>query len=284
MAKARILVVEDNRIVAKDIQQSLEVLGYTVFKIVPSGEAAIEVAKEGKPDLILMDINLKGEMDGTEAAEQIKQQFSIPIIYLTAYSDDDVLEKAKITEPFGYLIKPFDDRELSTTIEIALYKHKMERKLQKAHDELELKVKKRTIELKEINSALTIVLRKSQEEKNELEEKVLLNMKGLIRPFINALKNSPLDNEQISLLNIIESNLTKIVSPFSRALSLKFSNLTPREIQIASLIRDGKTSKEIAELIASNKNAVEFHKTNLRKKLGLRNEKKNLRSHLLSLY
>ena len=134
MAKARILVVEDNRIVAEDIQQSLEVMGYTIFKTVPSGEAAIEVAKEEKPDLILMDINLKGEMNGTEAAEQIKHQFNIPIIYLTAYSDDDVLEKAKITEPFGYLIKPFDDRELRTTIEIALYKHKMERKLKESEE------------------------------------------------------------------------------------------------------------------------------------------------------
>ncbi len=132
MAKARILVVEDDRIVAKDIQESLEVQGYTVFKTVPSGEAAIEVAKEDKPDLILMDIKLKGEMNGTEAAEQIKQEFNIPIIYLTAYSDDDVLGKAKITEPFGYLIKPFDDRELNTTIEIALYKHKMERKLKES--------------------------------------------------------------------------------------------------------------------------------------------------------
>jgi PAS domain S-box-containing protein len=158
-----------------------------------------------------------------------------------------------------------------------------EKKLHNAHKELELKVKKRTTELDKINSALTIVLRKSRDEKIELEEKVLSNVKGLIFPFINALKNSPLNNEQISFLNTIESNITNIISPFSRTLSSKYSNLTPREIQIASLIRDGKTSKEIAELIASNKNAVEFHRTNLRKKLGLRYEKKNLRSHLLSL-
>jgi PAS domain S-box-containing protein len=158
-----------------------------------------------------------------------------------------------------------------------------EKKLRNMHKELELKVKKRTTELDKINSALTIVLRKSRDEKIELEEKILSNIKGLILPFINALKNSPLNNEQKSFLNTIESNIANIISPFSRTLSSKYSNLTPREIQIANLIRDGKTSKEIAELIASNKNAVEFHRTNLRKKLGLRNEKKNLRSHLLSL-
>ncbi len=158
-----------------------------------------------------------------------------------------------------------------------------EKKLLKAHDELESKVKKRTTELNEINSALTIILRKSQEEKTELEEKVLSNVKGLILPFINALKNSPLDNEQIRFLTIIESNFTNIISPFSRVLSSKYSLLTPKEIQIASLIREGKSTKEIAELIASNKNAVEFHRTNLRKKLGLRNKKQNLKSHLMSV-
>ena len=129
MVKARILVVEDDRIVAKDIQESLEIMGYAVLTTVPSGKEAIESAENNAPDLILMDIKLKGEMNGTEADEELHGRLEIPIIYLTAYSDDEVLEKAKITEPFGYLIKPFEDRELRSTIEIALYKHKIEKKL-----------------------------------------------------------------------------------------------------------------------------------------------------------
>ncbi len=172
---------------------------------------------------------------------------------------------------------------ISSSIDVTDYRQ-VEEALTKAHDELGSKVELRTTELKETNNALTILLRRSQEDKIELEEKILSNMKGLILPFINRLKNSSLDNEQMSFLNTIESNLNNLVSPFSRILSSKYSILTPREIQIASLIREGKSSKEIAELIASNKNAVEFHRTNLRKKLGLRKKKKNLRSYLMSIY
>ena len=132
MGKAQVLVVEDNRIVAKDIENSLKNLGFDVCGSVPSGEEALEKAEEQRPDLVLMDIMLKGEMNGTEAAGQIHSRLNIPVVYLTAYADEGVLEKAKKTEPFGYIIKPFEERELNTAIEIALYKHKMERKLRES--------------------------------------------------------------------------------------------------------------------------------------------------------
>jgi PAS domain S-box-containing protein len=131
MAKAQILVVEDEGIVALNIQSGLESLGYDVPVVVASGEEAIEEAERTRPDLVLMDIMLAGEMDGVEAAEQIRQRFNIPVIYLTAYVDDDTLQRARITEPFGYLLKPFEERELHTTIEMALYKHKAEEALRR---------------------------------------------------------------------------------------------------------------------------------------------------------
>ncbi|MBT3258964.1 MAG: response regulator [Deltaproteobacteria bacterium] len=134
MGKAQILVVEDDRIVAKDIQNSLRNLGFDVCASVPSGEEALEGAKEQKPDLVLMDIMLKGEMNGTETAGQIHSRFNIPVVYLTAYADEEILEKAKVAEPFGYIIKPFEERELNTAIEMALYKHKMERKLKESEE------------------------------------------------------------------------------------------------------------------------------------------------------
>ncbi len=132
MSKAQILIVEDDGIVAEGIKMSLRKLGFGVSGIVPSGEQALEKVKEYHPDLVLMDIMLKGEMNGTEAASQIQSQFNIPIVYLTAYTDEDILERAKVTEPFGYIIKPFEDKELNTAIEIALYKHKMEGELKKS--------------------------------------------------------------------------------------------------------------------------------------------------------
>ncbi|MBW2020734.1 MAG: PAS domain S-box protein, partial [Deltaproteobacteria bacterium] len=134
MAKTQILVVEDKGIVAEDIQRSLQALGYGVSGVASSGEEAIKKAEETRPDLVLMDIMLQGELNGIEAADQIRSRFNIPIIYLTAYADDKTLERAKITEPFGYIIKPFEDRELHTTVEMALYKHEMETKLKEREE------------------------------------------------------------------------------------------------------------------------------------------------------
>ena len=128
MVNARLLVVEDESIVAKDIQHRLRNLGYEVPAIVAYGEKAIEKAEELQPDLVLMDIFLKGEMDGIQAAEEIRRQYDIPVIFLTAFADPNTLQRAKITEPFGYILKPFEERELLTAIEMALYKHKMERR------------------------------------------------------------------------------------------------------------------------------------------------------------
>ncbi|BAY76707.1 PAS/PAC sensor hybrid histidine kinase [Nostoc linckia NIES-25] len=129
MTNAKILVVEDEAIVAKDLQYRLKKFGYTVPAIASSGEEAINKAIETSPDLVLMDIRLKGNMDGIEAAQEISRELDIPIIYLTAYADDTTLQRAKITEPFGYLLKPFKEKELHTNIEITLVKHGLEKQL-----------------------------------------------------------------------------------------------------------------------------------------------------------
>jgi two-component system response regulator LytT len=126
MSKTNILIVEDESIIAKDIQLSLKKLGYTVVEICSTGEDAIRVAEEHKPDLILMDIMLKGDMSGIDAAIQIREKLDIPIIFLTAYADETTLNKAKISEPHGYIIKPFKEVDLRTSIEMALYKHEKE--------------------------------------------------------------------------------------------------------------------------------------------------------------
>ena len=138
MAKAQILVVEDEGITAKYIQKILHDSGYDVLAVVSSGEEAIRKVGVNNPDLVLMDIILRGEMSGIEAAEHIRERFDIPVIYLTARTDDKTLEQAKITEPYGYIIKPFNERELHTIIEMALYKHQMESKLKKSEEKYRL--------------------------------------------------------------------------------------------------------------------------------------------------
>ena len=128
MDKIRILIVEDEYIIANDIQTSLENMGYEVCGMAASGKKALTLTKELSPDLILMDIMLKGDMDGIETAAMIRETYDISVIFLSAYSDDGILDRAKQTLPFGYLIKPFRDRELKAAIEMAIYKQGMEKK------------------------------------------------------------------------------------------------------------------------------------------------------------
>ncbi|MHB8882713.1 MAG: response regulator [Thermodesulfovibrionales bacterium] len=130
----RILIVEDEAIIACDLQRRLEHQGYTVTAAVATGEDAIRKAGEDSPDLVLMDIVLLGELDGIDAAGRIRSLYGMPVVYLTAYADEQTLERAKLTEPFGYVLKPFDDRELRSIIEMALYKHSIERQLRQSNE------------------------------------------------------------------------------------------------------------------------------------------------------
>ena len=133
----KILIVEDEPIVALELQDRLEKLGYNIIDTVSTGEQAIKTTEETNPDLILMDIHLKGEMDGIKTAQHIKHTQNIPIIYLTAYADDETLNRARITTPYAYIVKPFEERELQSNIEIALYKHQTEQKLQHTKNHLQ---------------------------------------------------------------------------------------------------------------------------------------------------
>jgi len=125
----KILIVEDEVLVATDIEESLESLGYQIQEAVVTGPEAIAEVERNLPDLILMDINLKGKMTGIEAATMISQNHNVPIIYLTANADMSTINKAKVALPYGYIIKPFTDKDLQTNIEIALYKFENDMKL-----------------------------------------------------------------------------------------------------------------------------------------------------------
>lgn len=174
MANAKILVVEDERIVAKDIVKSLQRLGYVVLASVSSGEEAIKKVSEIQPDLVLMDIMLKGGMDGIEAADKIKASFDIPVIYLTAYADESTIQRAKLTDPFGYILKPFEERDLHATIEIALRRH-----LSEAATRVALEKEKQLSELKsrfwfmvahDFRNPLTAILGAAQLLENHSDE------------------------------------------------------------------------------------------------------------------
>jgi PAS domain S-box-containing protein len=148
---------------------------------------------------------------------------------------------------------------------------------------MEHELEAKSYRLKEVNSALKALLRQRDEDRKELEEALLTNVENLILPYIKRLKSSPLSSSQASLLEILESHLKELTSKFGKTLALEYRVLTPTEMRIAALVRDGKTSKEIADLLCVSEKTASFHRNNIRTKLGLRGTGANLRSHLLSL-
>jgi PAS domain S-box-containing protein len=169
-------------------------------------------------------------------------------------------------------------------------RHQNEEALRKSREELEYRVKERTKELEikaknleEVNTALKVLLKRLDEDKKVVKEKVLFNVSQLVEPYLVKLKKSNLTPRQKKLLDMIESNIRQIVSPFARGLYNQFLKLTPTEIQVANLIRQGKTTKEIADLLSLSVKTIEFHRDNIRRKIGIKNRKINLRTHLLSI-
>lgn len=410
------MIVEDEVVIALRLQQRLTEMGYGVAGVAHSGEEALKKARSLRPDLILIDVMVPGKLDGITVAKIVKSELNIPVIFLTAFSEDKIIERAKKAEPYGYILRPFQDHELKAAIEVAFYKKEMENtlkeseekfralaenandgiliasgdgehvyankraaeitgysvsgllkttikdlahpdefekinkrfktiilgkhfqrqyetriirkdgkeiplevvsartiwqgqpadiviirdiserkrieeKLQKAHNELERCVKERTRELEiktnsleETNTAMKVLLEKREEDKTDIENNVLTNVKGLILPYVQKMKKTRLDDRQKAILSIIESNLNEITSPFSRKMSLKYLNLTPQEIQIANLIEHGNSTKKIAEILNLSPRTVETHRKNIRNKIGLEGKRANLRSHLLSLH
>jgi PAS domain S-box-containing protein len=204
--------------------------------------------------VILRDVSVQ------KAAEKVLKEYHDQ---LEALVEERTAELAKSNQQ---LEEEIDERKRA---EEALRRREVELEAQSHH-------------LAEVNTALKVLLKQREDDKNELGENVLSNVKELISPYIERLNKSRLNTNQKTLVNIMESNLKNIISPFISKLSSKYFNFTPTEIKVANLVKEGKTNKEIAELLCLSKNTILFHRHNIRGKLRLKNKKINLRSHLLS--
>ncbi len=170
---------------------------------------------------------------------------------------------------------PGTKKSIASFVDITAWKE-AERGLKKREQELQ----QNSRNLEELNTTLRVLLKQREHDRKELEEKVLSNVKEFVLPYVEKIKESRLDAKGLAYADILESNLKDIISPFSRQLSSKYMNLTPKEIQIANFIKEGKTSKEIADIMNVSKSAIDIHRYRLRNKLGLNNQKANLKSHL----
>ena len=185
---------------------------------------------------------------------------------------------------FDNTVYPVIDKRGKVT-QVAVYGRDITRQKQ-AENQLkqrEATLKIRTKELEEVNSALKVLLKQRDADKTEIEEKILFNIKELVLPYVQELEKTRLDAKQKAYLNVLQANLNSIISPFTYRLSSQYQGLTPTEIRIASLVKEGQTAKEIAEMLNASVRTIEFHKKGIRRKLNLRNRKVNLRAHLLSM-
>jgi len=209
MSKADILIVEDDYVTSAVIKKYLERSGYNIVAVARDGESAFQSVKESLPDLILMDISLKNSIDGIETAAQIRKIYDIPVIYLTADSSIETIERAKITEPFGYLVKPVDSKVLLTNVDLSLqkqiaYNKKILETLKKANDELEQRVQERTNELYQANLILTAEIKQRKLAEEELRKAESLATIGKMSAILAHEIRNPLNSIKMNTDILLE--------------------------------------------------------------------------------
>jgi len=285
-----ILIVDDNVHNLQVLGNILLSEGYNIA-VAQKGKDVLSFVEKKIPNLILMDIVMP-EISGIEVCKALKKDpktRDIPIIFISVHKD--TVEKIKAFRAGGvdYITKPFQKEEVLARVSVHLELQRARQELKKINQELEVRIKKRTKELleankklEEMNVALKVLLEKKQEHKEDFGKQIVFNVEQVVEPFLDKLRQTRLTNGQVEILNIIEQKLKEIVSPYQRTLSQRYG-LTPTELQIVELIRTGKPTKEIAEILNLSKRTVDTHRHNIRKKLGILNKNINLTTYLSSL-
>ena len=407
----KIMIVDDDFLICEELQGIVTDLEYEVAGVADAGKAAVEMALDVKPDVILMDIVMDNGMDGIEAAGRIMEAIDCAVVFVTGHGEDEIFQRAKQVQPHGYILKPYTPMDVRAAIEIGHHKKQVERRLKEAFGKVFADLKQRTTELEsanhrmealldaptdsmllvdldgtvlaanpiaakrhrmklqefvgkrvydlltkklaksrkakinrviktkkrvrftdkrgksifdnsvypifdndhnviqlavyakdvtaevefreglesktellgDANMALKIMLQKSTENREEVEAEVMATLKKMVVPLVQKIKKAEINPTVREHINRLEDNLKHFSSPFSRNLTFEYLSLSPKEIKVANLIREGKATREIAEELNVKIGTVEFYRNSIREKIGIRGKKIRLRTHLLSI-
>jgi DNA-binding NarL/FixJ family response regulator len=298
-----VLIVDDEAPMRNLLAKTLENSGYRCLPVVDAAEARTCLLREDF-ELILCDVRMPGE-SGFDLIHHVRETYpDTAVIMVTALDDPQEAQTALDLGIFGYLLKPFEPNQLLISVAKALRLRELELRERSYRQDLEEAVRERTDalgqsnealrrkeadlvtrtrELEEANIALTVLLKKREQDKETLGEDLAANVHSAVEPFLQKLKGSRLDEEQQRYLRLLEQSFGEIVTPFIKDLSSAYRGLTPTEIQVATLIKQGKSTKDIAEILNLSLNTVMSHRYQVRRKMGLLQSKTNLRSFLHSI-
>jgi DNA-binding NarL/FixJ family response regulator len=303
MTDSQILIVDDEAAILKLLKRILSAEGLLCTTAASAGEARSHLSRQPF-DLVLSDIEMPGE-SGLELINFVKSNYpDTGIVVVSVLIEQEVARTAMETGIFGYIVKPFEKSQVIITVSNALRRAALEKSEKNKHAELERLVRERTadlltmqeslrrreielenqrLNLEQADSAIRVMMKSSQHDRAQVEEQVLMNVKQTVRPYMEKLRRSGLSDRQRSYLDILEASLQDIVSPFVRALSSDYIDLTPTELQVAQLIKEGKNTKEISAVLNLSMNTIMTHRYKIRSKLGLLNKKNNLHTFLKTL-
>ena len=280
MPLPRLMVIAGTDGAAGRLTELLAQRGYPLCRRAGSAAEALHLAQREPPDIFLVSRDLGQDGDGINAAAGIRKRVDSPVILVAGRMGEGDVLRLKQASLHGCLLEPFEPAQIALVLDMATHAAEVERALRQGREQMAESLRSSVRQLEESNTALKVLMEHRDRERGELEQQVASNVRRLIMPALNRLRLSGLSREQAAWVDLVENGLRDITAPLTRKLTSDLVGLTPRELEVANLIRRGRSSRQIAVMLGVSLNSVVFHRQNIRAKLGLKNRKVNLTRHL----